>query len=518
MVQLEEIYLANIILFLNDIKSVETFSSINKKCFDVLNIVRKSPLFKYDKNKIKRKWQVNYIGVKQFKLFPQLQTFVVEKEFDQFDFVPSTIMYLEFKERETPLPKHILNKLKNKISQYSFIDEEIPSSLKEYPSLKRLVLRPIGWLSLSQLFIDKSHRIELLEYSSYRGDIDINFLKEIDEYNIENVVIDISTSYRLYNVISQLKLSSKIHLVSSFCNNASDGSVICTSQPLKISVQSTSLINELVMKNYYPNSIRFTSSNNPIHLDLSHYYFIKEIDATLLSKYTFHFPSHLTALTIVQYNAIQCKLPSLRKLSCCEFIPSEFITNLTFLETITLPHFPILLNLKELGISGGLNDQEILSTVTSLTYMNTIEFDSQYLVSLKYLKTISQKLPPLNIEVLDIDCSSSSVDLINQSYLTKLVIWNLEQQPLLPNTLKSLTLINANYSETIHLDKYTSVTSLIISGSTSILIVPSFLKELYINDYFGSIVNCHELHLKSFGISGYVSPVLVDKLNKQTNY
>ncbi|EKE37015.1 hypothetical protein ENUP19_0158G0020 [Entamoeba nuttalli] len=517
MVQLEEIYLANIILFFNDIKSIETFSNINKKCFDVLNMVHKSPSFKYDKNKIKRKWQVNHIGVKQFKLFPQLQTFVVEKEFDQFDFIPSSVEYLEFKERDMPLPKHVLNQLKNRIRQYSFIDEQIPSSLKEYPSLKRLVLRPIGWLSLSQLFIDKSHRIELLEYSSYRGDIDINFLKEIDDYNIEKVVIDISTSYRLYNVVSQLKLSSKIQLISSFCNSTNDGSVICISQPLKISVQPTSLINESIMKNYYPNSIRFTSSNCPIYLDLSKYSFIEELDATLLSKYTFKYPSHLTALTVVQYNAIQCKLPSLRKLSCCEFIPSEFITNLTFLETITLPHFPILLNLKELGISGGLNDQEILSTVTSLTYMNTIEFDSQYLVSLKYLKTISQKLPPLNIEVLDIDCSFSPVDLRNQNYLTNLVISNLKQQPSLPNTLKSLILMNINCSETIHLDKYTSITSLIISGSSSLFIVPSSLKELYINDYCGSIVNCHELRLNSFSINGYVSQVLVDKLNKQTN-
>ncbi|KAL7719698.1 hypothetical protein QTN25_003393 [Entamoeba marina] len=72
MSHLESIYLANVVLFFPSISVAQKFVMINKKCLDVLNIIRIFPVFEEDR------WLFDFDQIVRFNktklLFPKAQT------------------------------------------------------------------------------------------------------------------------------------------------------------------------------------------------------------------------------------------------------------------------------------------------------------------------------------------------------------------------------------------------------------------------------------------------------------
>ena len=77
--QLEKVYLLNVLLYLDDIETIETFISVNKKCQEVTEMihyfdVKKPKTEKNNENNYRRPKLIKIIPENLFVLFPKIET------------------------------------------------------------------------------------------------------------------------------------------------------------------------------------------------------------------------------------------------------------------------------------------------------------------------------------------------------------------------------------------------------------------------------------------------------------
>ncbi|EMD43070.1 Hypothetical protein EHI5A_208040 [Entamoeba histolytica KU27] len=202
-VQLEKVYLANVILYADSLETVKKFIQINKKCDDVRKMIRKAPnLFRKTINREEycfNKWDgifimkrtINeYLAQIAREVFPNINTLILEggevpRYISQLDSIDRITLY------DPPFDLTLMEKIEDCIVE--FIWNYSPVSLVNIGKMKLLKRCKIDIgrqkFDINSVFSNKQQHLKILRLSN------IGNYKEIEEFkeykNIERVIIEI---------------------------------------------------------------------------------------------------------------------------------------------------------------------------------------------------------------------------------------------------------------------------------------------------------------------------------------
>ncbi|ELP85613.1 hypothetical protein EIN_408920 [Entamoeba invadens IP1] len=353
--KLEKIYLANVVLYLNDIDSAINFCCINTKCFDALQIIRINPQYKVARRGVFENYteskQSEYTTYKRIaKLFSNLETFVVPQE--SLQLTPKCAEHIVLTSYNGTI--QIPDNMTDRLVEITIGIRGFALNLDQFPFLRKVHFTAIIAQKLENFFGSKAKRYDLVEVThQYYSNNDVGFYKKVNLFNFGKFVV------RFYN-IGDLKA-----VIDEFPEFTT------------IAISCVTSVGELI----YPNTYLF-SPNNKV------FQFSSDIPENVIQLYAF-------GCVQVTKNADLdlSKFPALYDLDISVAKNVDLPTTLTALTTTRVVDVTSCVNLEKLETSGCVWDV-IPSSVKELivTDGNVNSLDcNEHLISLTFSNEVSYK-------------------------------------------------------------------------------------------------------------------------------
>ncbi|KAL7718765.1 Uncharacterized protein QTN25_003722 [Entamoeba marina] len=475
MTQLEGIYLANVVMFIDTLETAQKFTLINKKSKDAAEMLRINP--SYTSQLLID--DPSYEAIKpslfahELELFPNLETVRI-RYFSPFilNFIPKHVQRIVINDLVDADQIVSLQAFKERIVEMNIFSYDEPIDFSQFPNLKRLTLKVhlSDFNSLSKYFCSKTQRIDFVRIN-FLNRVDIDFLKQHLDYAIFKLVIEESK----VSIDELLDIPNPFRRLS-FCTkqwrNTLNDNVIITgthwnydpNPKFLLSLQQYFIANITVDSKESINLDSFNSINN-----------VKLVGTN--NQLTCTLPSSVTSLTYEKDCSRvdgEFKLKQLELIENFQNHPSfESITKLTISKT-KLDDLKVFNNIKELYLSGVMQVELPFPKLTKLTKLT---LDSCTLPS-----TISMLT---NLIDLRIDINSNNTIDVSNFY---------------PSSIQSL-ICNSNY-----LSQHMNITSLSIADSYYYRSSP----ENY--GYLKNYTNLQHLTLSSTASHNIVFPTSLTKL------
>ncbi|KAL7713147.1 Leucine-rich repeat containing protein [Entamoeba marina] len=453
-IQLEEIYLANVVLFFDGYVTTQTFSFINKKCLDTLKMLRINPCFQvnssfeYNLNHFEQRKSFE----KELQLFPNIETIQLRKEMvDYINDIPDRINTISI---SSPIAMSKIQHIKEKITEICICVSCDVVDLNQFPSLQKVTIKPL----LKPLFDipNLSNTVVLCSRRWVEGiDPRIIILKtkdslfemvtsngieqhQLEKYDVSKLVLKCSTQ--------QIDIQRFTNLLS-LENNHSHKSVI---PPTSLTHIKTDTFHTTLQN---LKSLSYNSNDDALELPLS-----------------------LTKLEIVQSN--------------CEIKNSNVIRELTIKNR--LHPFPFsgcnLLTSLVLNNSYTVTLTELvhLQHVTIINSQPPHDVNTFYPTSLKTLYCSTNMLPQsLGItKLVLIDESQITLDLRNFMLLKELTIKNIASETIhLSSSVKELCCLNKRNQSEFHFEKFINLSTVMFDHITDVVVhLPNTITNIFLTE------------------------------------
>ncbi|KAL7720532.1 Leucine-rich repeat containing protein [Entamoeba marina] len=340
---LEEVYLANVVLYFTTIETAINFIYVNSKCRDALEILRMNPNFELIQQKDPFCILRNYeIFKKELQLFPNLETIQYSSESLRFH------EYMKHLNCKIKLPTwydktYINHTTFFQYYKHNLVELSMNSNdlyIDQFPSLQRLtiIITPTRFncrFHLTDCINTSIHKIKYLKIyiisSNFYSLQTMDFITEMKTLNIENSIVHFSSKKDYQRIIDIPNVFNYITLCSSYYFDGIDPRVVILSN-LSHTFEIESQLNKNIIETYFNQYLPINvviKSRNIYDLDLRSLTYIKHIDNQIgLKQITF--PSSLTSL-IDQNQPSNCPYLKELILNHCnqQQITSSTITKLT---------------------------------------------------------------------------------------------------------------------------------------------------------------------------------------------
>ncbi|KAL7717455.1 Leucine-rich repeat containing protein [Entamoeba marina] len=275
MSHLESIYLANVVLFFPSISVAQKFVMINKKCLDVLNIIRIFPVFEEDR------WLFDFDQIVRFNktklLFPKAQTIHYSFLCCKYkELIPNSIQQYVITP-EVQLTSNEFNRIKDIIVEYQTTTNDIVD-VTDMKILRKINIE-CNTNNLEKFFVNKHKRIEYVKIV-FTKMIDIKFLEHIKEYNFEKVVIFVCEKEELDKVVQIPNIFLFVTICFGWWYDGIHNNVVIINRYLFQNIEqnnvfmlcTNSTVNSNVVNSYYPYYVRLFHKNQQTwdDLDIGH--------------------------------------------------------------------------------------------------------------------------------------------------------------------------------------------------------------------------------------------------------
>ncbi|ELP90058.1 hypothetical protein EIN_404520 [Entamoeba invadens IP1] len=528
MVRLESIFLANVVMFVDTLETVQNISFVNKKCKTAIEMLRINPGLASEG--IKKKSENDSVKANIFQheleLFPNLETVKI-RFFTPFimEYVPQTIerIYIEDTIDDDQLP--CLEKIKNKIVSMKIFTYDNVIDLGQYPSLKQIEIRTFTKRENSEGYLLKffknvNHKMTLVKVKM-EDFVDTEFLDNVDKLKIERVVVQPTKQKDVQTVLEHLSKLGRTTVCFGEWFEGLDDRVIVVGNAKWNFVDSKD--QNVLIKNRLIPSLTVT---NQLTFDLKQFD-LHKIECTTCEVDCLKLPvllneliidtckvvnierlSSLSGLTIVKSNTIKVpktvkflKLQNIEKIifstdiklqelytDTLEWIPKEVSQSVTSL-SLMKPKQPRWYyhnapNEHKVKVDPCVDNLKYFNTLKNLQVMNINE-EVILPESVTSFTTNGTLQSIKNCSLREINFSQIAISACNFSCYTNLERATLELSVvlndfMLPNSITKLTLTS---KEKVNLDltKYTHLYSLELSITDSIVILPINLHTLVLS-------------------------------------
>ena len=229
MKQLEKIYLANVVLYLDHVITAERFTMINKKCKDALQILHINPCYPISKeHEYFMTKECNYLQQKMFlkeiSLFPHLQTIRFTDQTIQFlPLIPSHISLFQLPAIPSHSPLLSNEKYYTKIVSMTLKHPPNEIDLSKFTRLKQLTL-VINETMKVKSFITQFHQRFDTVRIKMEGCLDEEFLMRSENFNINRLIIEVDKKKLLRRIVLNKRLWSRKDIIYCYkhCLNDQD--------------------------------------------------------------------------------------------------------------------------------------------------------------------------------------------------------------------------------------------------------------------------------------------------------
>ncbi|EDR28760.1 hypothetical protein EDI_342100 [Entamoeba dispar SAW760] len=526
--KLEKCFLAIVIRFNQNFKVNERFGFINKKCYDVLLMIKVNPLkISQDISSIFKAEKLirNIEFQKELKLFPQIETVRIDenllimfKKYIQDKFkqiiitsitIPSLLSEIENKVIELTINNNFqlfnLNKfikLKKLNIICNDINEEIINTLNNIKTLKFISIH--YYKTVNNKIINIISKCKIDKIIVYCTQIDSNILNKLILPKHTNEIIFCNYQYivgmdpKIYvNYFGNYEIvfPEKITDISNFINNYLPSNIVIKSHcnifnNKHVCIDFSSYNHFKSIRNdinwlsiIYPNPIYYVS-------DIS----VPQVNVSKLimnhSHYIGKIPNSVTWLSLNNSNVTFSNQPKLQYL--CSFF-SKINYDINTLTTLTKIHsigdytnFSKLTNLKELTTNEFINTSLVLfpSSLTKLKFESTRSICCSSFIKKLVIRS-SQEFP----------CKLSQY-----TQLINLKLDGCFTCIELPTSLTSLKFNSLKYNNIIDLSSILIVTIHIVNSGNLFITLPQCIKEIKIEKSSVSFMNTQNIDLNEFSM------------------